>query len=126
MVINIFVFHRGPKMRILIDEDVHVKVLSWLKEKGHDTIRIPSGTKNGEVIKLAKRESRILITRDADFSNRFLYPPSQSAGIVVLRIHPPKLENLISALTQLLDEVSESDFHGKLIMLEEEGYHLLT
>lgn len=113
-------------MRALIDEDVHVKVISWLKEKGHDAVRVPAGTKNGAVIKLAQSESRVLITRDTDFSNRFLYPPSQFKGIIVLKIHPPKLEKLLKPLEQLLDEFPEHNFSGKLIILEEEGCRLLA
>lgn len=113
-------------MLALIDEDVHVKVISWLKENGHDAVRVPSGTKNGEVIKLAQNESRVLITRDSDFANRFLYPPDKLGGIIVLKIHPPKLEGLLKALKMLLDEFPKHDFAGKLIILEEEGCRLLT
>ena len=113
-------------MRALIDENVHVKVIHWLKEEGHDAVRVPSGTKNGAVIKLAQSESRVLITQDADFSSRFLYPPDQLKGIIVFKIHPPKLEKLLKALQQLLDEFPEHNFSGKLVILEEEGCRLLT
>ena len=113
-------------MRLLVDENVHVKVISWLKEKGHDAIRVPSGTKNGAVIKLAQSESRVLMTNDNDFENRFLYQPSQLKGIIVFKIHPPKLEKLLKALQQLLDEFPEHNFSGKLVILDEEGCRLLT
>ncbi|PIQ83060.1 MAG: hypothetical protein COV76_00530 [Candidatus Omnitrophica bacterium CG11_big_fil_rev_8_21_14_0_20_64_10] len=114
-------------MRFLLDEDVHVKLIDWLKEAGHDAIRVPSGFKNGQVIGLARTESRVLITRDKDFSNRFMYPPEKSAGVVVLSIHPPQLDKLISALTLLLEKLpSEKDFSGKLIILQEQGYRLLS
>ncbi|MDP2600194.1 MAG: DUF5615 family PIN-like protein [Deltaproteobacteria bacterium] len=112
-------------MRVLIDENVHVKVISWLKEKGCDVLRVPSGTKNGNVIKLAQNESRVLMTNDTNFSNRFLYPPKQFHGIIILKIHPPKLENLLSALQKLLKEFPELDLRGKLVILEEEGCRLI-
>ncbi len=113
-------------MRVLLDEDVHVKVADWLLGKGHDVIRVPSGLKNGRVIELANRESRVLITRDKDFSNRLMYPPHKHSGIVVLRIHPPQLEKLTSALAHLLNEFSDTPLTGKLIVLEETEYHLFT
>ncbi len=56
-------------MRALIDEDVHIKVLGWLVAEGHDAVRVPLGFKNGKVLELATQESRILITRDKDFSD---------------------------------------------------------
>jgi len=113
-------------MRILLDEDVHIKLLNWLTERGHDVLRVPSGLKNGEVIELAKRTSRVLMTRDKDFANRLLYPPSNFPGFILLRIHPPQLEKLVEALQQLLSKLSEEQVRGKLVVVEEGGYHLLS
>lgn len=113
-------------MRALLDEDVHVKVLDWLIKNGHDAIRVPAGIKNGEVLKLAQREGRVLITRDKDFSNRLMYPPSQYKGIVILRIHPPELERLTRALQGMLAHLPETELSGKTAIVEEQGYHLIT
>ncbi len=113
-------------MRALLDEDVHIKVLRWLIEAGHDVIRVPSGLKNGRVIELARRETRVLITRDKDFANRLLYPPAQSSGIVLLRIHPPLLEKLIAALQLVLAKLPETEFTAKLVIVEEHGFHLIS
>lgn len=113
-------------MRILLDEDVHVKVMDWLTKRGHDVLRVPSGLKNGAVLELAQRESRVLLTRDKDFSNRLMYPPFRYKGIVILRIHPPELERLLRALERLLSKLSEVEFPGKTAIVEEQGYHLTT
>jgi len=114
-------------MQFLLDEDVHIKLLSWLKDAGHNVVRVPSGFKNGQVIGLARSESRILITRDKDFSNRLMYPPDQSPGIIILRIHPPQYEAFVSALKLLFQALpAAEDFSGKLVILEEGGYHLLS
>jgi len=113
-------------MRVLLDEDVHIKVRDWLLARGHEVIRVPSGLKNGEVIALARRESRMLITRDRDFANRLLYPPAQTPGIVILQIHPPRLEALVAALQSLFGALTEAQFAGKLVIVEQQGYHLLS
>ncbi len=81
-------------MRILLDEDVHARVLDWLVKQGHSVVRVSSGLKNGQVVELARQESRALISRDKDFANRLMYPPEKSAGIVVLRIHPPQKDTI--------------------------------
>jgi len=45
------------------------------------------GWRAGErVIDVCRREGRVLITLDLDFSNILSYPPSDFAGIVVLRL----------------------------------------
>lgn len=113
-------------MRFLLDEDVHIKVLDWLAQSGHDVLRVPSGLKNGRVVELACQESRVLITRDKDFANRLMYPPARFPGIVILRIHPPQLEKLIAALQSLFTNLTEDHLRGKLTVVEEQGYHLLS
>ena len=112
-------------MRLLVDEDVDVRIIGVLKRLGHDARRVPSGTKNGAVIQLARRETRVLLTRDADFTNVGLYPPSRCAGIIHIAIHPPWFENIVPPLTRLLKSVDAQDMAGTLIVLEATGYHAL-
>jgi len=112
-------------MRLLIDEDVDVRVIRVLKRLGHEAKRVPSGTTNGAVIALARRERCVLVTRDADFTNLRLYPLSGSPGVIHLAIHPPWLEKIVPPLTRLLGSVATSQFIGAVFILEETGYHQL-
>ena len=109
-------------MRFLIDEDVDVRLLGVLRQLGHDAKRVPSGTQNGAVIRLARETGRILVTRDADFTDAVRYPPSRAAGIIHVDIHPPRLTPIASALKALLLAVPEDELAGKLFILDETGY----
>ncbi len=109
-------------MRLLIDEDVDVRLIGVLRRLGHDAKRVPSGAQNGAVIRLAKEEDRILISRDADFTDEGRYPPSRSAGIIHVDIHPPRLSPIASALKALLAAVPEAVFVGRLFVIDETGY----
>lgn len=111
-------------MQILLDEDVHVKVLQWLNQQGHSAVRTPSGLKNGEVLALARSQSRVLITRDRDFANRLLYPPKEHGGIIVLRVHPPTLDRLIKVLQNIFAHIPPADIPGKLIVAEEDSHQV--
>src|SRR5258708_283033 len=102
-------------MRFLIDENVPIQVMSWLQNKNHDATRVPAGIKNGQVLALASSESRVLLTQDKDFANRLQYPPAKFRGLIVLRIHPPVLEQLIASLDKLLLE-GPTDFSRKLVI----------
>lgn len=114
-------------MRFLIDENVHVKIIDYLVSQGHDVMRVPSGIKNGQVVSLAQTEKRILVTNDKDFANRLLYDPNKYAGIIIFRIHPPTIEKLTLALQSLFVGVgAQFDWNGKLIIVEESGYHLIS
>ena len=111
-------------MRFLVDEDVDVRVLALLKRLGHEGRRVPSGTTNGAVLRLALREHRVLITRDADFLNTALYPPARHAGIIHLAIHPPWFEKMAPVLTRFLHHVVSADrLDGKVVVLEPSGSH---
>ena len=109
-------------MRFLIDEDVDVRLIGALRRLGHDARRVPPGSQNGAVIRLAREDGRVLITRDADFTDEGRYPPSSSAGIIHIDIHPPRLAPIASALKTLLTEVPHTAFAGKLFVLDETGY----
>ena len=109
-------------MRFLVDEDVPVKILSFLKKLGHEARRVPAGLKNGSVIRLAIDEDRILVTRDADFTDTLRYPPSACPGIIHLDIHPPYWEDIAPPLGSLLADVPASRLAGRLIVLGPNGF----
>lgn len=109
-------------MRFLIDEDVDVRLIGVLRRAGHDAKRVPSGVKNGAVFRLSQAEGRILITRDADFTDEGRYPPSQTSGMIHVDIHPPRLAPIVSSLKALLTEVPETALAGRLFVLDESGY----
>ena len=93
-------------MRLLLDEDVDVRLIRVLTRLGHEVKRVPCGVTNGAVIRLAQAELRVLVTRDADFSNRKNYRPSRYGGIIHLAIHPSKVSDLAPPLTRLLSSES--------------------
>jgi len=113
-------------MRFLIDENVNKKLIRWLLDNGHDATRIPAGTKNGKVIEFGRSESRILITHDHDFADTLRYPPEKHAGIILIEIHPPVLLKLTAALLMLLNLPPTEGFVGKLIILQDRGYELMS
>jgi predicted nuclease of predicted toxin-antitoxin system len=112
-------------MRFLVDEDVPVKVIGFLRKLGHDTRRVTSGLKNGAVLRLAVEEKRLLITRDSDFTDTVRYPPSRCPGIIHLDIHPPYWEDISPVLKSLLAKVPAERFAGTLIVLRSDGFEEL-
>ena len=109
-------------MRILVDENVDVKIIGLLKKLGHDAVRTPAGTKNGAVIRMAVQERRIILTRDGDFTDANRYPPSRCPGIIHLDIHPPHFDKIAPALKSFLSSVAEEQMVGKLFVVGADGY----
>lgn len=110
------------KIRFLLDENVDVRISSLLKDKGYDVSRVPAGIKNGAVIALTQKENRILLTNDKDFTNPLLYSKLKSPSIIVFHVHPPDIPKLTSALERLLGRLTIADAHGKIFLVEENGF----
>ena len=88
-------------MKLLADENIMLRLVGFLNKAGFDTKFAPKGWRNSE-----------------------LFPPKLSSGIIVLRIHPPDLAKLKSALLKLFKELSEEDIKGKLLVLREDSVEI--
>ena len=77
-----------------------------------------------EIVRIAKKEDRTIITFDKHFGNVLKYPPSNTAGIIHIRIHPPLLEDVLLAIEALFKKCKVPSFHGKLIVLSRTGYRV--
>lgn len=56
-------------MRFLVDECTGPRVARWLRDQGHDVFSIyeeARGLDDGDVLAMAVREDRILITNDTE------------------------------------------------------------
>ena len=63
-------------MKFLIDAQLPQKLLAWLTAAGEDathTLSLPGGnrTTDAEIIAIADRELRVVVTKDADFVDSF-------------------------------------------------------
>ncbi len=111
-------------MRFLADENFRLDVMRFLRSKGHDVKRITSRSSDKEVAVCARKEKRILLTNDSDFSIKLKFPPSEYPGILVFHIHPPSLEKFKLALTHLFTIRDPNEIKGKTFIIEEEGFVL--
>lgn len=113
-----------PRLRFLLDENVDVRLASFLKKLGFPVTLPPKGMSNGAIASLAKKEKCVLLTNDKDFANPDLFKPSNFFGIVVFSVHPPTLSKLKSGLKKLLKETPRAKFAGKTFLLSEEGMEI--
>ena len=116
-------------MKFLIDANCHRSIGTHLKQAGHDVTDIrdinPS-EKDAEIYKMIDAESRVLITRDTDFGNILLYPPTKHCGIILLRVYMLGAEEIIKFLDGVLADVPESGVFGSLIVVTEDRIRIRT
>lgn len=108
----------------MLDENIDIRTSLFLKEHGYTVFLCPKGLKNGAVLGLAQKQNCVLITNDTDFANPYLHDFTQTAGIVILRLHPPKLESILSALEKLRKTVPAHQFSKTLFTVTKVGIEI--
>jgi len=102
-------------MKFLLDESADFPLASYLKTQGHDVTAIahdyPHALKDREVLAVARREQRILITNDHDFGELIFRQQLPHSGVILFRLHgedlPTKIAWLEYALTSYADQLSQ-------------------
>ncbi|MGH2615223.1 MAG: DUF5615 family PIN-like protein [Thermomicrobiales bacterium] len=76
-------------MRFLLDESADMRVAPHLRRLGHDVTGIAvdhlAGMPDDEVLAIAYREGRVLITHDRDFGWQVFVEHQPHAGVILLR-----------------------------------------
>ncbi len=78
-------------MKFLLDENIDYRLAPFLKQLGHDVTAIsvdyPHGLPDHEVLALAQKEQRILITNDAgDFGALIFQQHLPHIGVILFRL----------------------------------------
>ena len=93
-----------------------------MEQRGFDVVSVRDisspATPDPVSYDLAKREDRIVITRDHDFLNILLYPPAQTPGIIVVKVQRLTAKAINALLLDFLSRVSEPQIKNALVVLE--------
>jgi predicted nuclease of predicted toxin-antitoxin system len=108
-------------MKFLVDENVKLRLAKLLAASGHDVLLVKKGSSDKEIGRLAKKESRIILTHDNDFALSRLFCAKDFSGIVLIKVFPPSFAKIAASLENLLREFKTgNNFEGKLIVLIDE------
>ncbi len=93
-------------MKFKIDENLPDVCSSLLNNIGYDTESVVQeniqGCSDHYLIEVCKKENRILITLDLDFSNIRAYPPGDNPGIIILRLSEQSIDTVKNAINRLV------------------------
>ncbi|MCG6534715.1 MAG: DUF5615 family PIN-like protein [Syntrophales bacterium LBB04] len=94
-------------MKFLIDVGVGTKVDKWLRENGHEVISvrdIDSRAKDQDILQLAVREGRMIITMDKDFGELVYSSRLAHSGVLILRLEDATGEGKADVVKAILSE----------------------
>ncbi len=97
-------------MKFLLDESADFPLLNFLKGLGHDVTAIahdyPHALKDREVLAIAHREQRILITNDRDFGELIFRQQLPHAGVILFRLGAEDLATKVTWLERVVTDYS--------------------
>ncbi len=115
-------------MRFLVDACVDVRVAEWLRSEGHDAMHLrDEGLQhlpNGEIFIKAIAEERAIVTFDLDFSEITALSQGQVVSVLVLRLHNPRVRNVIDRLAAVLPHAASVLESGAIISGEDARYRI--
>jgi predicted nuclease of predicted toxin-antitoxin system len=108
-------------VRWLADECVTISLVRELRAAGHDVLYIAefaASLSDVEVMALASRDARLLVTVDKDFGELVFRRGQAVPGLVLLRIDP---ENGPLVTTRLLEAVDlfGKELFGRYVVIDE-------
>ena len=106
-------------MKILADENIPVSIVKALREDGNDVSEarlVCGGCTDDQIIDLANREHRILLTQDRDFGELAIRWQISVPGIIKLDM--PEASNALKARRLIAALRQNTNFHGYLTVIE--------
>ena len=110
-------------MKFKIDENLPIDAAQYLIDEGHDAHTVYDedlgGAKDEVIARKVKREKRILVTGDLDFSDIRIYPPAFYYGIIVLRLSRQDKKSILAAVQTFLPVLDQEPIEAKLWIVED-------
>ncbi len=110
-------------LKFLVDEDMPRSTARILQDKGFKVLDVRDcglrGRSDEDVFNFAQNEKAVILTGDLGFGNLMRFPVGNHSGIVVAHF-PGELSTaeLNHQISKGLDNLTENDFKGNLIILE--------
>lgn len=104
----------------MVDEDLGLKVPRFLAELGFDikaAKEVAQGKTDREILQLANKENRILITLDKDFGKLVFKEKLVHTGVIFLRLRDESVENKKKVLLKVLR--SGKKFEGRFTVIRD-------
>ena len=108
-------------MKFLADESLEYWVVEWLRGEGYDVVAIADELRSiddVQVLKLADKGKRILLTNDKDFGELVFRQKFGHAGVILFRLPDDKAESKIEKLEELLKKFGDG-LAGRFVVVSQ-------
>ena len=110
-------------MKVKADENIPFRLVAALRDAGHDVQTVPeeglTSRPDMDIWSAARREGRLLITQDLDFSDMRRFQPGTHPGLLVVRLRAPGAVALAARVSAALKTTPLESLAGCLAVLTE-------
>ena len=114
-------------MRFLLDQDVYAATARFLASLGHDVVQAGhvglSQANDQELLAVAQKQGRILITRDRDFG-ALVFVKVLGSGVLYLRMLPSTQDSVHAELERVLRSYSEEELRKAFVVIEAAAHRI--
>jgi predicted nuclease of predicted toxin-antitoxin system len=107
-------------MKILLDENLPVRLIRALRALGHDVEHANTsnlaGRPDSEVLAVAQSEDRFLITQDRRFADARVFTDGAHAGVLFLRLKSPGRSAMYDRVWTLFMENDVESWRGCFVV----------
>lgn len=110
-------------MRFIADVNIPQLLIKQLVDLGHDILDIKKRNlkiSDTEIIKIAQKESRIILTRDKDFIILTQFPKYQVPIIAIRLIIQTTPQHITSRVVEFINNNKESTIQGSLTIIRDD------
>lgn len=114
-------------MKFLADENIPLEIVNNLKKDGLDIISLSElnpGISDEQVLHIAIKENRILITFDTDFGKLVFKNKEKTKGVILLRINSYDLSYIESILNKVIKK--EINFEESFCVVESDKLRVIN
>jgi predicted nuclease of predicted toxin-antitoxin system len=110
-------------MRLLADLHISPQTVAFLVSLGHDVIRVSDvlaiNATDESIIEEARRDSRIILTQDLDFSRIIAVSGESGPSLISLRLESSRPEYVNSLLSRALPDLEAEGMQATIVTIED-------
>lgn len=116
------------KLRLLADMNISPQTVNALQEKGVDIVRVsrilPVTSSDAEILNLARKEKRVVVTQDLDFSSLLALGGFDSPSLITMRMTVSDPEAITKKLLEVLPEIQDVLSKGCAITVDDYSFRI--
>jgi predicted nuclease of predicted toxin-antitoxin system len=115
-------------MRFLADMGVSIRVVEWLRSKGHEAVHLrEEGLQtlpDQAIFEKAAKESRILLAFDLDFGEIIALSQERLISVILFRLRNTRTPFVIDRLLKVINESEKALKEGVIITVEDSRHRI--